>query len=574
MRPSDNIRKSFKELHVPASAKLDEKINAEISKALVKAKNIKSAKPTPSIGRIIMKSKITKLAAAAVIIIAACVVIHQSGGSLDVATSAFAQISENMKQMPWLHAVVEGMFSGKQERLEGWISFESKINATRHSSGEITYCHKDMLHKYDPESNTITISYVPNDELEKMGSVWDYWDTMIKQFSEADAEIGQEKSTYEGKETRVFKISSSAFGTPMEIKLTVDAKKNLPILVNQKVFAANGKVTTEAKGCFDYPENGPADIYDLGVPRSATVINNLPSEDVPQILEMYRSHRESAPSKYIAVVPKSWFDDKLDTFLTYEMSIIYRNDKIQRIDDFKLPETRQREWREILLTFKKEMGNTFESQLTWWKENGEFYSVNLYDGKFQYLVSRENDKWVAQPRMYRPWGDLRADNDLADFGWSVHFLSPRQGTSPFTVIEDDYSKKHNLICLESKCQGTTTDTGWAILPERIVCCLNPQRDFICQRFGKHEVLDAPWQKDKSWLQAVDPNQISTEQTEIREVTEFAQTDKGQWYPKVIEMKYKRGANDRRNVSRQMVFLKTDVEFPDGIFDPENLPKAN
>ncbi|GAI73074.1 unnamed protein product, partial [marine sediment metagenome] len=84
---------------------------------------------------------------------------------------------------------------------------------------------------------------MPNDEFEKIGSVWDYWETMIKQFNEGDAEISQEKSRYEGKETRVFKISSSPFGTPMEIKLTVDAERNLPIFLNQKEFDANGNLT-------------------------------------------------------------------------------------------------------------------------------------------------------------------------------------------------------------------------------------------------------------------------------------------------------------------------------------------
>ena len=60
MRPADNIRKSFEELFVPTSAKLDEQINVEISMALVKAKNNKSADPLLDIWRIIMKSKITK----------------------------------------------------------------------------------------------------------------------------------------------------------------------------------------------------------------------------------------------------------------------------------------------------------------------------------------------------------------------------------------------------------------------------------------------------------------------------------------------------------------------------------
>jgi outer membrane lipoprotein-sorting protein len=91
MRPADNIRKSFKELYVPTSAKLDEQINVEISMALVKAKN-KSPDPLSNIWRIIMKSRITKLAVAAVIIIAVLIGINQFGGSIDMVAPAFADI--------------------------------------------------------------------------------------------------------------------------------------------------------------------------------------------------------------------------------------------------------------------------------------------------------------------------------------------------------------------------------------------------------------------------------------------------------------------------------------------------
>ena len=272
MRPAENIEKLIKNIDIDTNAGMDETVLEDVIRAFEKSKSQKSAAKEQNIWRIIMKSKITKLAAAAVIIIAFMLLTYLGNGTLDLTNTAFAQMTEAMKKMPWLHAMAEGIFSGKQERIEGWISFESKINATKLSSGEITYCHRDVLHKYDPESNTITISYVTNEEFEEIGSVWDYWETMMKQFREADSEISEEKSRYEGKETRVFKISSSPFGTPMEIKLTVDAEKNLPILINQKAFDANGDITTEANAYFDYPETGPKDIYDLGIPRTVQII--------------------------------------------------------------------------------------------------------------------------------------------------------------------------------------------------------------------------------------------------------------------------------------------------------------
>jgi len=92
MRPADNVRKSFKELHVPTSAKLDEQMNVEISMALMKAKNNRSADPLSNIWRIIMKIGMTKFAAAAVIIIAVLIGTYYSGGSIDGTNVVFAEV--------------------------------------------------------------------------------------------------------------------------------------------------------------------------------------------------------------------------------------------------------------------------------------------------------------------------------------------------------------------------------------------------------------------------------------------------------------------------------------------------
>jgi len=596
MRPAENIEKLIKNINIETNATKDKEVLGDIVEAFEQSKKLapstssgqalsevegkESAIAQPSIWRIIVKSRMVKLAAAVVIVIAFMLITYLGKETLDLTSPAFAQMTEAMKKMPWLHGVIEGTYSGKQERFESWISFESGIHAVKHPSGEVNYTQRNIFHEYDPKSETINISNVPKDELGKMGSVWDFWETMIKQFNEAGAEVVQEKSKCEGKETTVFKISSSPFGTPMEVKLTVDAKKNLPIFLNQKAFDVNGNITIEANAFFDYPENGPSDIYDLGVPRSAKLINKLPGRDVPQILELYRSHRESAPSRYIALVTDSWFDEKLNTFLTHSMSVIYRNGKTQRIDDFRLPQTNQKEWREIWLRFTKEMGSTFDSLFAWWKENGDLVSIDLFDGKFQYQVRREKQNWFQEPRRYSPTGDdFRADNDLADFGWGVHFVSTYPGSGPFTIVETEYSKEHNVICLETTAQGRII-TGnkqqvLALPPKRVRCYINPERDYICQRFEELESYEAPWQNDKTWLEKVEKDNIRKQSTynRVREVVEFEQTKEGQWYPKTIKSWDPTDANNRK-IRIETIYLTTNPEFPDGIFNPDNLPKAD
>ncbi|TKJ36031.1 MAG: hypothetical protein CEE38_13580 [Planctomycetes bacterium B3_Pla] len=68
MRPADNINELIKKLQLKASTDLDKRVHNEISKVLAESDKTKAAVMPPKIRRTIMKSPITKLAAAAVII--------------------------------------------------------------------------------------------------------------------------------------------------------------------------------------------------------------------------------------------------------------------------------------------------------------------------------------------------------------------------------------------------------------------------------------------------------------------------------------------------------------------------
>jgi outer membrane lipoprotein-sorting protein len=76
MRPAENIEKLIKNIDIDTNAKTDEAVFGDVIEAFEKSKNKKSASTQPNIWRIIMKSKITKLAAATVIIIVVATLIH------------------------------------------------------------------------------------------------------------------------------------------------------------------------------------------------------------------------------------------------------------------------------------------------------------------------------------------------------------------------------------------------------------------------------------------------------------------------------------------------------------------
>ncbi|MHC4655508.1 MAG: hypothetical protein ACYS91_10895 [Planctomycetota bacterium] len=303
------------------------------------------------------------------------------------------------------------------------------------------------------------------------------------------------------------------------------------------------------------------------VSQDAFVIayENLPGLRKPaaeEIFNTYKAYRQNAPSRYIAVEVRYHHIERIGADVIDEFVRVYTDGRLQRYEKYQVVD-----WLEYLDNWPKysaQMGNTFDSQLKWWTQDE--YSgcvlIKLYDNEYHYTVTCDlkTKRWSSIPPEHYPERNYLPDG-LGRWGWPLYRLSLGvPGEPPITIIEDEYSKRNKLICLQRLWQGEVYK-GSATLPCKSLWYLNPQRDYICQVFVEHYLRNAPWQRDKSWLEGVDPNRISEGKTRWgREVTEFEQTDAGQWYPKRI------GANP--------IFLDTDPEFPDGIFDPETLPKGN
>jgi outer membrane lipoprotein-sorting protein len=94
MKSADDIERLAKRIRIKTSDATRERILSDAEAALVKSTKSgpEVPRPGPVMWRIIMKSRITKLAAAAVIIIAVLIGINQLGGSVDLATPTFADV--------------------------------------------------------------------------------------------------------------------------------------------------------------------------------------------------------------------------------------------------------------------------------------------------------------------------------------------------------------------------------------------------------------------------------------------------------------------------------------------------
>ncbi len=593
MKP-DDIERLAKQIRVKASATTRDRILADAQAALAKSTTpgTKAPKPGLSIWRIIMKSRITKLAAAALIIIVGLISLSRFGGSIDGTSIALAQMSEKMKQMPWMHCV-SNMKRPGEENAEYWFSFDMEIEAQKYENGKlIFYDYKTLLgYFYTPDTNEVTISRIPENRLFAAGafSPWEFLETTVELLAKNEgATITHE--TDESDNVEIFKVRVPR-GTPEgslgieEWIFTADSLSHLVVSLKCQGYDPNGTFMEVAEMSFNYPDNGPIDIYEIGAPQAATVIDNRPDSEVEEIISNYRAARKKVIPRYMALIAKSYFDKHIDSEVIFGVDIIYTDGQLQRFERYLI--INMQEYFNGWSKYSAEMGDDLESLLKWWTQAdlSQCTRIDLYDGQYFYKGYHDGEYWLSNNRRHFPKG-YPWIHQLPDLMQTERrFFAQDPDFPPITIVENSYAKENNLICLQVLREGEIHDTSitW---PSRKLFYLNPQKDYLIERFEEQYTRNASWQKDESWLNNVDEEIIekSAESTVIREVIDFGQTETGHWYPSVLETRITPvltdGTVDTRDkkysgkLNRITVYLDTESVFPDGIFDPENMPDAN
>lgn len=128
MRPADDIKKMVQDWNDTTSAPMDKRILTDVARALERS-HLQAAPAEPSLRRIIMKSPLTKLAAAAAIIIAVPIVLSQFGGSLE--NVAWADVAERFESVPFFSVTIYLGYetSAEAKKIEIWKSEDSRIRA-------------------------------------------------------------------------------------------------------------------------------------------------------------------------------------------------------------------------------------------------------------------------------------------------------------------------------------------------------------------------------------------------------------------------------------------------------------
>ena len=402
-----------------------------------------------------------------------------------------------------------------------WYSFNSQILIQKFSFGRITYKNypRQEVHNYNPDSKRIVLSSLSENKLPKeANSPWSWLERNIQGMMPFGGDVTRKTGQYNGKDVEVFEIASASKPGWADVrgKIYVDKKTSLPIAEERTYINPEiGKSQRVEKGTFDYPQRGPADIYEVGLSRDIPIVNSLSLPSWEEIRHLYESHRRTPPDRYIAIV-------------TRELRI--PGAPIESVDICYVDDAHCREERHFL--FRRgpvgvqwrqqadEIGNTYESILKWaqsFKTHGTI-SISIHrDGCLYNSRRQEDGTWKTTKRDFI---DIKlTGRDFWNLCPIVRIARP-QIRGYADVIQNDYARQNNLIHIEAK--------GGQFY-------LNPERDYICQM------------------------QTNNGTTEVKE---FAHTKEGKWYPKRVE---------GRSIANT-IYFETNPVFPEGIFDPNNLPK--
>jgi len=231
-----------------------------------------------AIRRIIMKSNWTKLATAAAIIFTIGLGMYALTGSVDIASITIAEVRKAMEGIDWMQIINKG--GDENENIHGpeidWFSFASKVHITV-INGRIRYSDYKIRKRlwWGPGDENISEGAIDQTETFAHGSngPFEMIDKSLLQAAHGP-DVTKELGTYQGRKVEIWTASNNVKGqTGYTRTLTVyiDIDKKLPIAATYDHNRPDGTVRRESDIEFKYPETGPVDIYEAGVPRTAQI---------------------------------------------------------------------------------------------------------------------------------------------------------------------------------------------------------------------------------------------------------------------------------------------------------------
>jgi hypothetical protein len=568
--------KKIENLLRTAKFKSNQNVNKSVLQNLLERLNRDSLQVSqkPGIGGIIIRSRFSKLVAAAAVII---IIYSMNNYFADNSSSAaLGAVIESMQKMNWIHG------SSIATKEEYWQCFDPKIDVIVDYKGVISYrdYSKEVVYIYQPDSNTITINpVIDRFNQSSPESPTEIVQVLVKQFELLGGKVSTKRTTVNQRQVEIFSIVDEY----QDVTLIVDADKNIPISLSRITHLPGNNRDATSSLSFDYPENGPKDIYNLGVPKDAQIIDNRPQGEMKRILDEIQKRYDAGFDDHIAVVLESYVRDNIRE--PSHVLVMRQNGKLKRLDRYTAFD----------LKGGTNISSLYSQVKDKWPELTIQNVLDLADEKYEeelFIYDGTTTIQITIPSGKEKVSSTNKDMFQIDEGIETLANFARCNPKNLMPSNTDTLVKVEIIPEDSNHEGLVglsfimnrndpakylsgTTTTWRIKD----FWFDPAKDYLLIERTTQEEMDG------GVLQS------------IRRTTEAAQTESGKWYPKVIVTESSRTttgttktgtgksesidiesslpeANGKINIAikEQRILVKTNSIFEEGIFKEIKISK--
>lgn len=528
MKREKTIRSLFAKSQVLLGAQVSDRMARNTLSAFDRVGKTQSDASCHRRGKRTVGVRMWKLSAAILVLGAVAFLVHQFGEAIDGSQAALAQVRQAVNRVPWIHVTISGDDpESVRADSEIWFSPQRKIRVFRSGDPNAPVLWSDFLSRqrqlYEPRSNTLTLSHEFKKIHESPDPPWNYVNYIFDSTELGRARITPRVELSEETKVQVYDVAVEENEGTAYLRIVVDLTTGLPMTMGLDAVDAEGRQRGSCHASFEYPPEGPADIYEAGVPGNAKIIDERPTPQAEELAQICKGYRANFRSHVFVVVMR----DRGEA--VHQIAVNYIDGDTSQA---------AREWKALSYTYipwpplSEGPGvgpfDSTDDVLNWIKNDERIVlgSIRLWDGRHQYRVTRGEEPPYKKIRTVVPVRNVHG------YAWLCYVPSGR-------VIEDEYSRQKDLICWQSG--------GRAIY-------FDPSHDYICVRLQ---------QSNGCW---------------IRDTLDFARTDAGFWYPRTVRLTIVKKDAEGVEISREVtvgerLFLKPVLQFPRGTFDPDRCPKT-
>ena len=300
LEADDRLLRDYTEMLGPTVAGIENAVVEALDREVVEGRSRRAPR---------MGSRRVRLAVAAVVVCGILAWIAVLLLRLSQPTVTLAETLETMREQPWIHVVQSGTLNDG-ETYEYWECFEARTRARKAPGGKITYANyaENVMYSYNSNANKITVSFTTDSYM--IGRQWDPVAMLSKAVERADttgAESSRETVVENGVRVERIQVKADSEAGARSVTYIRDVARN--VLVRTETTVVREGQTRRYRTTFDYPDEGPEDIYALGVPQDAVVSDIRPEGPALALADEIQERFERGLGDYLAVVLISGIDE-------------------------------------------------------------------------------------------------------------------------------------------------------------------------------------------------------------------------------------------------------------------------